>query len=105
LIHASEKTLTDLGEKASGEERLQIENAVADLKSALEGDDKEQIEAKTAALGEASGGLAQRLYEQQAAEAGAESSDDAPVDDNVVDAEFEEVEDNDDESKSEQESK
>jgi molecular chaperone DnaK len=99
LIHASEKTLTDLGEKASGEERLQIENAVADLKSALEGDDKEQIEAKTAALAEASSGLAQRLYEQQAAEAGAESSDDAPVDDNVVDAEFEEVDD-DDESKS-----
>ena len=103
LIHASEKTLTDLGEKASGEERLQIENAVADLKSALEGDDKEQIEAKTAALGEASGGLAQRLYEQQAAEAGAESSDDAPVDDNVVDAEFEEVDD--EESKSDDESK
>ena len=102
LIHASEKTLTDLGEKASGEERLQIENAVADLKSALEGDDKEQIEAKTAALGEASGGLAQRLYEQQAAEAGAESSDGAPVDDDVVDAEFEEVDD--DESKSDQES-
>ncbi len=104
LIHASEKTLTDLGEKASGEERLQIENAVADLKSALEGDDKEQIEAKTAALGEASGGLAQRLYEQQAAEAGAESSDDAPVDDNVVDAEFEEVDEadkaDDDKSKS-----
>ncbi len=104
LIHASEKTLTDLGEKASSEERLQIENAVADLKSALDGDDKEQIEAKTAALAEASGGLAQRLYEQQAAEAGAESSDDAPVDDNVVDAEFEEVDEadkaDDDKSKS-----
>lgn len=98
LIHAAEKSLNDLGDKASGEERLQIENAVSDLKSALEGDDKEQIEAKTAALGEASAGLAQRLYEQQAAEAGAESSDDAASDDDVVDAEFEEVDD--DESKS-----
>ena len=98
LIHASEKTLTDLGEKASGEERLQIETAVSDLKSALDGDDKEQIEAKSATLAEASSGLAQRLYEQEAAEAGAESSDEAPADDNVVDAEFEEVDD--DESKS-----
>jgi molecular chaperone DnaK len=103
LIHAAEKTLTDLGEKASSEERLQIENAVSDLKSALEGDDKEQIEAKTAVLAEASAGLAQRLYEQQAAEAGAESSDEAAVDDNVVDAEFEEVAD--DEPESEQEPK
>jgi len=97
LIHAAEKTLSDLGDKASSEERLQIENAVADVKSALDGDDKEQIEAKTAVLAEASGGLAQRLYEQQAAEAGAEPSDEAAADDDVVDAEFEEV---DDESKS-----
>jgi molecular chaperone DnaK len=98
LIHAAEKTLSELGDKASSEERLQIENAVSDLKSALEGDDKEQIEAKTAALGEASSGLAQRLYEQQAAEGSAEPSGDAPADDDVVDAEFEEVDD--DESKS-----
>jgi molecular chaperone DnaK len=100
LIHAAEKTLTDLGEKASSEERLQIENAVSDLKSALEGDDKEQIEAKTAALGEASSGLAQRLYEQQAAEEGAESSgESAPADDDVVDAEFEEVDEDDSKAK------
>jgi len=98
LIHAAEKTLNDLGDKASSEERLQIENAVSDLKTALDGDDKEQIEAKTGTLAEASGGLAQRLYEQQAAEAGAESSGEAAVDDDVVDAEFEEVDD--DESKS-----
>ena len=100
LIHAAEKTLSELGDKASSEERLQIENAVSDLKSALEGDDKEQIEAKTAALGEASSGLAQRLYEQQAAEGGAEPSENAPADDDVVDAEFEEVDDDEAESKS-----
>ena len=100
LIHAAEKTLSDLGDKASSEERLQIENAVSDLKSALEGDDKEQIEAKTAALGEASSGLAQRLYEQQAAEEGAEASgESAPADDDVVDAEFEEVDDDDSKAK------
>ena len=65
----------------------------------MEGDDKDAIEAKTAALGEASGSLAQKLYAEQAAEAGGEeASDGAPADD-VVDAEFEEV-DKDDETKS-----
>ena len=98
LIHAAGKTLSELGEKASGEERLQVENAIADLKTALENDEKEQIEAKTAALAEASGGLAQRLYEEQAAKEGADSSGDAAADDDVVDAEFEEVDD--DKSKS-----
>jgi molecular chaperone DnaK len=93
LMHAAEKTMSELGDKASGEERLQVENAVADLKTALEKDDKEQIEAKTAALAEASGGLAQRLYEEQAAKESAGSSDDAAADDDVVDAEFEEVDD------------
>ncbi len=93
LMHAAEKTMSELGDKASGEERLQVENAVADLKTALEKDDKEQIEAKAAALAEASGGLAQRLYEEQAAKEGAGSSDDAAADDDVVDAEFEEVDD------------
>ncbi len=93
LMHAAEKTMSELGDKASGEERLQVENAVADLKTALEKDDKEQIEAKAAALAEASGGLAQRLYEEQAAKEGAAPSDDAAADDDVVDAEFEEVDD------------
>jgi len=93
LMHAAEKTMSELGDKASGEERLQVENAVADSKTAMEKDDKEQIEAKTAALAEASGGLAQRLYEEQAAKEGAESSGDATADDDVVDAEFEEVDD------------
>ena len=102
LIHAAEKTLSELGEKASAEERMAVESAVADLKKALEGDDKEVIEKKTAALGEASGSLAQKLYAEQAAEGSAEGSADAGAgaDDGVVDAEFEEV-DKDDKSKSE----
>ena len=102
LIHAAEKTLSDLGEKASSEDRMKVENAVADLKAALEKDDKEAIEAKTAALAEASGSLAQQLYaEQQQAEAGGEAAADADTKsgDDVVDAEFEEV-DKDDRSKS-----
>ena len=98
LIHAAEKTLSELGEKATAEERMAVENAVADLKKAVEGDDREIIEKKTAALGEASGSLAQKLYAEQAAEGDAESAE-AAGDDGVVDAEFEEV-DKDDDSKS-----
>ena len=98
LIHAAEKTLTEMGEKATQEERLAIENVISDLKTALEGDDKEQIETKTAALGEASGTLAQKLYAEQAAQGaeGAEGADGgAAADDDVVDAEFEEVDKDD----------
>jgi molecular chaperone DnaK len=101
LIHAAEKSLSELGEKASGEERHAIETAVADLKAALEKDEKDAIEAKTAALAEASAGLAQKLYAEQAKE-GAETEDgkgDSSSGEDVVDAEFEEV-DSDEESKS-----
>jgi molecular chaperone DnaK len=97
LIHAAEKTLSELGEKASTEERMAVENAIADLKTALKGDDKETIDVKTAALGEASGSLAQKLYAENATDGGAGDGE-APKDD-VVDAEFEEV-DKDDKSKS-----
>lgn len=97
LIHAAEKTLSELGEKATSEERLNIENAVSDLKTVLDKDDKEAIEAKTAALAEASGTLAQKLYAEQQAEEPGEGS--AGADDDVVDAEFEEV-DKDDDTKS-----
>ena len=101
LIHAAEKTLSELGEKASSEERQAVENAISDLKTAMENDDKDQIETKTAALTEASGGLAQKLYaEQQAAgEGAAEAAAEGGAGDDVVDAEFEEV-DKDDSAKS-----
>ena len=101
LIHAAEKTLGELGDKATGEERHAIETAISDLKTAMEGDDKDKIEARTAALSEASSGLAQKLYAEQQGEA-AEADDapgaDAQGGDDVVDAEFEEV-DKDDSSK------
>ena len=101
LMHTSEKTLKELGEKASGEERHAVETAIADLKAALEKDEKDAIEAKTSALAEASAGLAQKLYAEQAKEgAGAqEGVGAAPSGDDVVDAEFEEV-DKDGKSKS-----
>ena len=97
LIHAAEKTLADLGDKATSEERHAVEAAIADLKQALAGDDKAAIETKTAALTEASSGLAQKLY---AAQAAAASETDAAAgepagSDEVVDAEFEEVDKDD----------
>jgi molecular chaperone DnaK len=99
LIHASEKTLKELGEKASSEERLNIENAVSDVKAALGSDDISAIQAKTAALAEASGTLAQKMYAEQAEqEKSGDSADAKKADDDVVDAEFEEVDE--DKSKS-----
>jgi len=96
LIHAAEKTLKEAGDKVSGEERMAVENAVSDLKAVLEDGDKATIDAKTAALAEASAKVAQKLYTEQSAQAEA-----APADggDDVVDAEFEEV-DSDDKAKS-----
>lgn len=99
LIHASEKTLSEAGDKVSGEERLAVENAVSDLKAVLDDGDKETIDAKTAALAEASASVAQKLYAEQAAdeaEAEAEAAEgDAGENDDVVDAEFEEVDSDD----------
>ena len=95
LIHASEKSLKELGDKISGEERHKVESAISDLKSALDKDDKSAIEAKSAALAEASAAIAQKLYSQRGAaaegdeSAGAGSAQEAA--DDVVDAEFEEV--------------
>ena len=96
LVHATEKTLEELGEKVESDERGRIESAVAELREAAKGDDLGAIEAKTKALSEASASLAQKAYEQaqQAAGEQAEAADtgESP-DDGVVDAEFEEVDD------------
>ncbi|MDZ7643774.1 MAG: molecular chaperone DnaK [Woeseiaceae bacterium] len=100
LVHASEKTLEELGEKASQDDRAKVEAAVSDLKEALKSDDLAAIEAKSNALTEASGAVAQKLYAEQAAQqdggdaAGGASQGDAGSDD-VVDAEFEEVDGDD----------
>ena len=98
LVHATKKTLEEAGDKATAEEKEAIEKAIADVEEAMKGEDKAAIEAATTALTEASSGLAQKLYaEQQAAEqAGGESGEQAQdegKDDDVVDAEFEEVKD------------
>jgi len=94
LVHATEKSLSELGDKVSGEDRAKIEAAISDLKSALGGDDKDMIEKKSQALAEASASLAQQAASAQPG-AGAEqaaASGSAGKED-VLDAEFEEVKD------------
>jgi molecular chaperone DnaK len=99
LVHTTDKTLQELGDKVPAEDRAKIESALSDLKTALSGDDKELIEKKTQALAEASASLAQQAYAQSSGAEGASaaggqdtSAGNAGKDD-VLDAEFEEVKD------------
>ena len=103
LIHATEKSLKELGDKVEASEKESIEAAIKDLKEAVQGDNKDDIEAKTQKLAEVSGKLAEKAYAQEggAAAGGAETAGAAGGasgsagggDDDVVDAEFEEVDD------------
>ncbi|MBA5776064.1 molecular chaperone DnaK [Stappia sp. F7233] len=101
LVHSAEKSVKDYGDKVSSAEKDAIEAAIADLKSALEGEDLEAIQSKTQSLAEASMKLGEAMYKQaQSEEADAstgEGGDDASrKDEDVVDADFEEVRDEDD---------
>jgi molecular chaperone DnaK len=95
MIHATEKSLKDLGDQVEAGEKEAIEKAIAELKEAVAGDDKAVIEAKTQALTEAAGKVAEKAYaKSQQADASAEGAEQAAkADDEVVDAEFEEVKD------------
>jgi len=97
LIHATEKTVKEAGDKATAEEKSAIEAALTEARDALKADDLALIEAATTKLTEASGSLAQKLYAEQQAgaqgDAGAQQAGGKPDDDGVVDAEFEEVKD------------
>ncbi|MEE2783810.1 MAG: molecular chaperone DnaK [Pseudomonadota bacterium] len=100
LVHGARKAVEDAGDKATDEEKTAIEAAASDLEEALKGDNKDDIEAKMQTLSQASAGLAQKMYEEQAAAAGGEpgsgaDAQDAGVDGDAVDAEFEEVKDDD----------
>ncbi len=100
MIHATEKSLKELGDQVADDEKTSIEQAIEQLKAAVKGDDKEAIEAKTHDLTELSGKLAERVYAQKSAAEGESSeahasSEHAKADDGVVDAEFEEVKDDD----------
>ncbi len=107
LIYATEKSLKELGEKVEAETRANVESAMNDLKTALEGEDAAAIQAKSEALTQASHKLAEAMYQQTAqaeqgapgAEAGAQQQAGANAnpntDDDVVDADFEEVKEED----------
>jgi len=92
LVHSTEKALAEHGEKVGAAEKGAIETALADLKSALEGDDGEAIAAKTNTLAQASLKLGEAMYASQQGGGDDATGGDAPKDD-VVDAEFTEVDD------------
>ena len=103
LIHSSEKNLKEYGDKISDDERQAIEDGIKDLKEALEGDDAESITAKTGTLTEATMKLGEAMYKaaQEDTAAGGDDSDDDDAAEGaggdgsdgakVVDADFEEV--------------
>jgi len=100
LMHAAEKSLKDLGDKVSPEDRAAVESAVSDLKAVLRGDDKDSIEKKAEALATASAKVAQQAYASQAGApggdagagaAGGQAGGQPGGKDEVLDAEFEEV--------------
>jgi molecular chaperone DnaK len=96
LLHATEKSLKDLGDKVSGEERVAIEAALNDLRGALKGDDKAAIEHKAEALAKASAPVVQRAYQGEAPPGAASPEAEAGPGkgkDDVLDAEFEEIKD------------
>ncbi len=92
MVHAPRKTLSEAGDKATADEKEAIEAAIKELEEALKGDDKDAIEAKTQALVQVSGSLAQKMTENAEPET-ADAAASSAQDDNVVDAEFEEVKD------------
>jgi len=95
-IHAAEKSIEELGEKVSEADKSAIEAAIADLKTAVEGEDAEAITAKTQALVQASMKLGEAMYQSATDEAGEAPADgESETTEDVVDADFEEVDDDD----------
>ena len=98
MVHTVRKTLADVGDKVSDSEKESIEAAIKELEEALAGSDKDDIEAKTQKLTEASSEMAQKMYAdqaEQAQQAGGEEAAQSGSSDDAVDAEFEEVKDDD----------
>ena len=97
LIYTTEKNLLEHGDKIEEADKTQIEADVAALKEVLDGEDGDAIKAKTEALSQSSMKLGEAIYkatqEDAAAAADTQMGDDAPADENVVDADFEEVDD------------
>ena len=99
LVHAARKMVADAGDKATAEEKENIESAAKSLEEAIKGDDKEAIESGIQAISEATGALAQKMYAEQpeaaSGDGSAQAGTSSQAHDDAVDAEFEEVKDND----------
>ena len=99
MVHAARKTLEEAGEHATDDERAAIEAAITEVEGTIQGDDAAAMEAATTKLTEATGGVAQKMYAAQQAEGaaagaeGAEAQSEEADQGDVVDAEFEEVQD------------
>ncbi len=96
MVHSVKKALKDFGDKVGADEKAKIEAAITETEAAIKAGDKAEIEAKTQALAEASHKLSEQMYAKDQAAGGGESGPDAGAgkkDDDVVDAEFEEVKD------------
>ena len=92
LIHSVKKSVLEYGDKVDANDKAKIEAAISDAEAAMKGNDKAQIEAKSQALSEASMKLAEQTHASESAQPGAAPKHDAgKTDDDVVDAEFEEV--------------
>ncbi len=97
LIHSTEKSLVEYGDKVSEADKSAVTAAIAELKTAVEGEDTANIEAKTNALAQVAMKLGEAMYQNQQSDAGSdgEGSKSSSTDDDVVDADFEEVQDDD----------
>jgi molecular chaperone DnaK len=98
LVHSAEKSLKDLADQVEAGERSAVESAISDVRAAIKGDDVAAIERATEKLAEASGKLAEKAYAKASGGAGqdaggAQSGGESGTSDDVVDAEFEEVDD------------
>ncbi len=93
LAHATRKTLTEAGDKATADEKEAIESALKEVDEAVKTDDKDHIDAAVQKLSEASSGLAQKMYADAAAQQQDGDAGQQGGGDDVVDAEFEEVKD------------
>ena len=98
LIHTTERSVSEAGDKVSADLKGSIETAITDLRRALEGEDASDIQAKTQALGQLSMKLGEEIYKQEQPAAGAGAAEGGAAggqqDEGVVDAEFSEVDDN-----------
>lgn len=96
MVNQIKKTMTDAEDKLEADEKTNIESAIADVEEAVKGDDADEINGKTEALLQASHKLAEKMYADSGEQGGNDGdADQAQNDDNVVDAEFEEVNDDD----------